>query len=419
MMLNKIKEIPAYNVLNFLFITILLNLIPVFLLGVFDISRTLYSFLVGLVYFIQSVIFLFLCINRIKEITKKEFLFLSVCVLNCILSTLFVFMKYNSVSLNEIIFTLTLIYNIFIFTICIRKFSITKEEVMKFFEKMVILGLLSVIFNLISNYKFLPSLLTVDNSYNLQFGSFFPNRNQFGSFMLIMIISNTFLYRYKNEKKLLFVQILFIINLILTMSRTSMLGLFTFFAVLLYYKYFVEKKEISKKIKKNIFIVTILLVIIIIILLLTTDLLETLNKLFFRLDTIRTGSGRFNLWENGLSIVKDNNILFGIGRFKLIELNSLIFNSRLTQFHSLYLEKLFTHGILGMIWLFVLLSFVWKQTSFISKNIKSIVKSSFITFLVISIFETTTRFSIGYADSIYMIFFLSLPLVLSNQLHKE
>lgn len=418
-LLNKIKEMPTYSILDYLFMTILLNIIPVFLLGVFDITRTIYTLLVGLVYVLQSVIFLFLCINKIRETTKKEFLFLSVCIINCIVSSLFVFIKYNSVSLNELIFSLTLVYNIFIFTICIRKFSITREEIIKFFEKMVILGLISVIFNLILNFKFLPSLFTASNSYNLHFGSFFPNRNQYGSFMLIMIISNTLLYSYKNEKKLLYIQILFIINLVLTMSRTSMLGLFTFFIGLLYYRYFIEKKVITKKIKKNIIIVSIVLIILTIVLIFTTNLFDTLNTLFFRLDTIKTGSGRFNLWKNGVSILKDNSVLFGTGRFKLVELNSQIFNGHLTQFHSIYLEKLFTHGIVGMTWLFVLLAFVWKQTSNLPNNIKSIVKSSFIAFLIISTFETTTRFSIGYADSIYMIFFISIPLVLSNQLYKE
>lgn len=39
-----------------------------------------------------------------------------------------------------------------------------------------------------------------------------------------------------------------------------------------------------------------------------------------------------------------------------------------------------------------------------------------IAFLVISLFETTTRFSIGYADTISMIFFISVPLLYaSNQ----
>ena len=39
---------------------------------------------------------------------------------------------------------------------------------------------------------------------------------------------------------------------------------------------------------------------------------------------------------------------------------------------------------------------------------------SVVVFLVISCFETTCRLSIGYADTISMIYFIAIPIIYSN-----
>ena len=105
----------------------------------------------------------------------------------------------------------------------------------------------------------------------------------------------------------------------------------------------------------------------------------------------------------------------GVGRFKGIELNKTVYNSDLEYFHSLYVETLVTYGVIGIILMAVLFKFIIKgiKKCFLKEH-KNVLLTAIGVFLVISIFETTTRFSIGYADMMSMIYFITVPIVFSN-----
>ena len=64
----------------------------------------------------------------------------------------------------------------------------------------------------------------------------------------------------------------------------------------------------------------------------------------------------------------------------------------------------------------VLFKFIIKgiKKCFLKEGHKNVLLTAIGVFLVISIFETTTRFSIGYADMMSMIYFITVPIVFSN-----
>lgn len=402
------------NILDYIFLCIIANIFPTFLLGMFDISNTVYTMLYIIIYLLQSVIFFFLCFHKFKYMTKYELIFLGICIINCIFPIVCDEWENNSINIKDLIFAITVIYNTLIFVICAKKFQVCEKDIISFFKKMVIIGIISVIINLTLNFRYLSSLSIITNSYNLKFSSFFPNRNQFGLFMLMIIISNSVLMVYKNDKFLKLLQFVFGFNLIFSMSRNSMMGLVVYYVVFNFYKYITKRQSISKNAFGALVIVIISILSFVIKFQNNTNLKNILNTLFFRLENIKSGSGRFDVWQNGILIVKETNLMFGVGRYKAIELNNLLFNNGLEHFHSLYIEKFVSHGLVGIIWLISLLKGVWSNIKNISPRIRDIFKSAFISFLVFSIFETTTRFSIGYGDTIFMIFFISVPLVLSN-----
>lgn len=410
---NLKQKFLNYSVLDLMFIIIVSNILPVAMLGLLDISQTIYTILVALVYIIQSVLCLVYCYRQLSKITKTDYLILGVAIVNCMLSIGYSFYKLDYFNLKEVLFSISMIYNILIFILLVSKFSITKKDINQFLQRLVILGLFSVALNIILHFNDFSMIFVADNSYNLVFSSFFPNRNQFGIFMLIITISNTMLYKFNRENKYLVYGIIFIVNLFLSMSRTSMLGLFVFLVVFIFNEY-IKGNKIKFYIDKKTVIILFFGIISLIILLLSTDFLSVINKMFIRTETIKSGSGRFDLWNDAFSIVMNNNLFVSVGRFTAINLNQLLFNSDLNQFHSIYIEKFVTHGLVGLIWLIVLLFMMLKSIIKLPDCLKSVLLASFISFLFISLFETTTRFSIGYADAMSTIFFFSFPLICSN-----
>lgn len=399
-----------------LFFCIILNIIPSAIYGIFRIPEKIYTMLYAIVYLIQSVLLFISFKNDLKLLNKKIFFVYILSFVNCMVTLTFSFYKFGNIDKNEIIFILSLLFNTLILIVAADKKKINKEEIIDFFKKFVFLGIISCIFNFIINYKNMLNLSSITSSYKAAFSSFFPNRNQFGLFLLLEIFSLSVLSRSKNEKYYNYIYILFITNLILTMSRNSILGLFIFATISCFNKYVVEKK----KIKKNQFILYFLginvALISIYILINNSNIYELINRLFIRSDTIEGGNGRLSVWQNGISIAMNNNPLFGVGRFKGIEINKILYGSELEYFHSIYVEKFVTHGIVGLAILVFYMSYVWKKVCNIKENdyIKSTIKAFLLSVFIISIFETTTRFSIGYSDFMFLIFVFTIPILISN-----
>jgi len=404
------------QILDKLFFCIILNLIPIGLLGMFHIPTKIYTILFGIVYTIQTLILIFYTSQNYEKIPQKMILLWMIIILNCCLTISYDVIKFGTIDHNEIIFSCSVIINILILIIGMNKQEITKEELQLFLKKMTILGIIAAIINLILNYKLMFNLSSLTNSYSANFSSFFPNRNQYGIFMLIMIISLSLLIHLKYEKKYIIYYLIFIANLILSMSRNAILALIIFFGMLIYFKYIKGKKRITKNKAFFYFLGLVILIIAISFCYNNSNVNKLINKLFIRADSLESGSGRFTVWKNGLLIFSKYNPLVGVGRYKAIELNKSLFGSDLEYFHSLYIEKMAEHGIIGLITLLFLFKFVWNKIKFsnIDINMKNILKSAFACFAIISIFETTTRFSIGYADTMALIFFFTFIILVSN-----
>ena len=92
---------------------------------------------------------LFFCRNKIKNITKKDFLLLLTCVINCLIPLGFCLLNNYKIEFNEHIFTLSVMYNTFIFIIIASKFKTNKQEITTFLKRITVIGLVSVIINLI------------------------------------------------------------------------------------------------------------------------------------------------------------------------------------------------------------------------------------------------------------------------------
>lgn len=409
------------NILNYLFICIVINLIPIILLGIFEIQNKIYSVLVIIMYMVQTLIMFWAVKPKIKETSKKVIvIFIAFFILQVIVQ-IFNYIKWSRIEIKDIANIFSCLANIYIFVYLCSKFETTKEEFIDFMKKIVIIGIISCIYNVIANWNDIINIVNIKESYDVSISSFFPNRNQYAIFMLICIIANLYIIANKVSKKYIAIQILFIISIILTMSRNAILGLAILYGVYLCLNFKNINSKLTKK-QKIIIVASVILFIIIatILLIKIPDLIENINKLFIRTYTVNTESGRLALWINGFNIFKDNPIL-GVGRFTGVNINMNEYNSPLDQFHNIYVETLVSYGIVGLIGLIYLFYIIIKKilNSKLGNTEKKIMLSSIIVFLAISCFETTTRFSIGYADTISMIYFFTIPLICANMNSKE
>ncbi len=406
------------SVLNIVFFCFVLNLLPIASMGLFRISSGIYTLMYAGVYILQTLSMFWVCRGKIKKITKKEALIIVICIFNAILAILFSFFKYQAIDNNEYLFCMSLISNVALFVILAPKFKASEKETTAFIYKVLIIGIISIIVNVALNYKLIINLSAITNSYNVNFSSFFPNRNQFGLFMFVMIFLNSLLMTQNNNKKYKILQAIFICNLFLSMSRNSILGLSIFYLTRYLQRKKSNKKKISISAKRIIEVIFVVLCLGSACSLILTNKAvgNKISDLFVRVDNLESGSGRFEAWHNGIAIATENVLLFGAGRYLSIKLNHITHNNDLEYFHSIYVEKLATHGIIGLFWLIGLMWIIWNKvkSSNLENNIKSIILASLVSFWVFSLFETTTRFSIGYADSFFMIFFFTLPQIIAN-----
>ena len=206
-----------------------------------------------------------------------------------------------------------------------------------------------------------------------------------------------------------------LINLLLTLSRTSMLAV----AVALIVKYVITEKTrnfIKSNYKKCLIILAVILIVITLVVLLNEKLIQTIDDWFIRSETISTGSGRVNIWLNGIGIVSDHNMLSGIGRFQALDLLKEEIPKGFTQFHNVMIEVYAMAGILGVgAYIYLIYKiFIKVKNSNMQSKYKRTYLGVFCAFMLASTLESITRFSIGYVDTIAILYYMVIPLMFSN-----
>ena len=414
------KADKNYNV-TMLFICILISLIPTALYKNL-INSQIYTILNAIAFIIQICIGIHLIIiNKVdyKSILKKYGKYIGIGIGLLIISQIINLIRGLGIEFNDLVNIGSIVCNVVIFMLLIGTIKIEEDSFFKFMKLILIMAMIACAYNLIVIVGTLPQMIGTDNTYNISLSSFFPNRNQFGLFLVIAILANMFIVDKDKDKKFKISMIILIVNLILTMSRTAMLAVI----LALIIKILMNGKTIQyiKNNKKRcIYILVILGIIAVSIIIINKDILNIIDELFIRSETISTGSGRTNIWANSIQIVTENNFLTGIGRFEAVELLSIEIPKGFSQFHNVFIEMYAVGGIIGIgAYLFLVYKVFTKiKESNIENKYKHTYLSTFVVYLIVSNFESMCRFSIGYADTIAMIFYFIIPLMFSNNGEK-
>lgn len=401
-MIKKIKNLD--KVLFYLLFTMLVAVLSSIV--VFK-NSSLLIFFYAVAFLMQIIILLFTIFRNKLVIEKKSFFYLAMFMFIMILPLIFnIFLDINTNSYDYINIFFKVFY-FFLFYCVFKNITISELQLKKFMKYIVFIGVISCLYNFIFCSKEILKIVTASSSYQVNVKSFFTNRNDFGGFLSLAMIATFYLYgnsklKKDNIKKLLLL-FLFTINIFITFSRGAIFSAGLLISYMIFEKYKNQPKMI-------VFILIGMLTVVYI--LSNTKALNFLETFVIRSDNF--DSNRFTLWNYGLRIIKMNP-LCGVGYYTGIDI-ALANNFPNTQFHNFFVDTTVGNGIIGTIFIFfVVVSCFFRCLKKCEiKYYKNIYFISFITLLAKMFIESVSFFSIGYSDNVTSIFYITLPLLLSN-----
>ncbi|MBQ7410839.1 MAG: O-antigen ligase family protein [Clostridia bacterium] len=422
MFLEKVKEkIKDVNILpTLLFIVVLVNYLPIITLN----FTTKASKVIGVVpmaisLFIECIILIGYYYKKVKikkEMSYNFLILLGITVISLIIQVINFFNK--ELKILDLANIVCKFINILLLYILIMGVNIEEKYINNFMKAIVIMGLVACIQNLILYFDDILGHLGMIEATRKFYPckSFFPQKNPFAFFLYVSIISTIFLLqkdsKIRDKVFLGGALIIFLFNLVLTFSRTG-----TAITILFLGLYFFATNKISKKTKFIIILLGVAAVIIAVCLL--DQYNPELLKKLLRLETVKNFTGRTKFWDLSKEMLSESpiNILFGVGRFKAA---TLIEKFGVTQFHNTYVEFLVSGGIVELIYCmsFYIIGLVKIIKSKMDRKYKSIYIPMILTFFAYMLFESLGRFSIGWSDTMCMIFFITIPLLHVNSCNE-
>lgn len=398
-----------------LFIIILINYIPLILPNMVSKESfgvgTIHMMICFIIEILILVSYLFKKIKLVKE-TKINLILLVIVTAILIAVQVVSYITTGNLSFMDIMNIGCIFINLLLLVVGMLNIKVNEEHIYTFFKCIIYMGLAACLVNVILYFKeILITLGFVKSKEWVNIKSFFANRNQFAFFLYLGLIADFMIMQKSNKLIYKIVLPIFILNLILTMSRTGIMVVLIMFGLM-----FLFTDKISRK-SKIITIVALLIMAIIGILAIricVPKLWNTIDKYFLRIERIKDLSGRTDIWAVGIDLLSSSplNVIFGVGRFKstsLLDIDGKVF----TQFHNIYLDMLLTAGIVGLVYFAFIYVIVIKKVmkSDLSKKCKNLYIVMYITYGIYIMFESFGRFSIGSSDTICLIFFITIPLL--------
>lgn len=423
-----LKKLRSENLIPFiLFLIILINYIPLFkgnFVADFNYSYAVTTKEMAICFAIELVLLAIFLLGRVKILKVNTIINFALLMITTIILAIIQRQNYLSGSYEQldVINVICIFLNILMLFVCFTNLKIEEKYMTCFFAGMVVIGLVACIVNF---YLYKDEIFTMFETAKLiGVKSFFAHRNQFAVFLYVSIISNIMLILRANKKyvkAILFISLIILgLSIITTSSRTGIAATALFIVL-----FFITTSSI--KFVHKFFIVYLLIVLLI------SSYVVTINKypevavkvedyienVLVREGTIKTFTGRDEFWKIAIEVLQENktNMHFGIGRFLAVD---LLEEYKVTQFHNFYIEALMTGGIMELVFFIFIHIFALVKVfiSKIDKKYKLLYLSMLISLAIYGMFESMSRFSIGCADTICLVFFITIPLLHSNTYQK-
>lgn len=294
----------------------------------------------------------------------------------------------------------------FLFSYVLLAHTKVKElDYKKFFKMFLYFVIVACIYNIIKNHQYIFSISNITNKY-INISSFFSQRNAFGQFIFLGIVSNTYLLLMEKQKRW-YVTILFLLtNLLFSFSRTAIFSSIIFMAIV----FFLTNSNLKNK---NSIWKWFLLVFIIafgVIIAKNENVIEFLEYYVLRKDDGITGRG--TVWKLALSTLSGFRVLFGYG---IGTSSSILSIYGLPNSHNTIIELFVTGGLFLFVLYLIFYILIWRSIRKIkNQKLRKIYIAFYISFIIYSLFEKVLIFSTGYAAVFFTIFFVVIPVLAKN-----
>ncbi len=297
--------------------------------------------------------------------------------------------------------------SLILFVDTVTRKTVSREKLSKYAKCMMLLSIIACIYNLgINSYGIVKALTTNGSAYAVNIKSFFLNRNQFGMFLVVSYVVTDYAYVGKRSRTKSLVHIFQAANIVLTLSRGSVLAVVAY--SIARQLFFIENR---KKLWRFI-TMSICAGILTIMVIQTPQLNSFVTNKLLRIDAGDTG--RTDVWLMGLQVFL-NNPIHGVGTYTGLNI-AIAQGFKYEQFHNFFIDILVSGGIIELSITLFILTKIYKRCM---RNLKgteyiAIYQSSMIALLCMGCIESVSFFSMGYVDTLFTINFVTLPLLMAN-----
>lgn len=358
-------------------------------------------YMVGYIISIISVLVIFA--RRLIRIKKKSVLLLALYCIILILPLINDMIQDVAINYYDPLNVVIKLVNFFVFFLLMKEIRISKCELRRFMQFIVGLSIFACFYSLIFEYKEILSIRHTINTNTLAIRSFFSNRNQYSAFLVVGLTATLYAYQL-NKKNYYFVFLgIQLFCILTTFSRAALFSTIVIVGLMI-----LQARNTKKK-----FFLCLLIAIAAGGVILTTGVFDYFVKNYIRWE--QSGdSGRFTLWQYAWNVASIN-FFTGVGFYSGVDM-AIEQGMWLTQFHNMFFDLLVDGGVFEVLFIIFLFCVVYKRCDRrnIDRGLLSVYRASFAAFLFYSCFESVGVLGFSYSDTLYSIFFISLPVLLSN-----
>lgn len=214
-------------------------------------------------------------------------------------------------------------------------------------------------------YKlFIENMGTVLRQYNPK--SFTNNTNSFAAIILGGAFCSYAMYAVTNKPFFFLLGLFFCVNVVFPMSRICLVLSLALTLLIFAYKMFITWKGHAFRNINLIFLVTIFIAISALIMTNVTEVKEYIENVVFTNDS--SINSRTPLWSLSISMVNHSHRFIGLGHGYFNTAFATILEGTLKMPHNLYVQTYGALGILGLIFLGVLICFILYRIFRLYKN---------------------------------------------------
>ena len=324
--------------------------------------------------------------------------------------TLFFELNFSFRIIVSYVFPLLFVFLSFVYN---SSYKISKAEYVTFLNCIIAVVAYSALYAVVFKTEYFRQAFSISSAYGNELSSFFVSNHEYGMYLLAGIIACIVCLEYKKEqplrKKFLYFAciLLFIPNLVLTFSRTSILAMVGFLTI---YVFFMGQSKTKRWAVAAIFALLMIFIF-------SQTFRDFILKIVLKENT---SAGRDVLYRLAIDFYKDSDLLhqiFGSG----IQTARSFFDAETSHgsVHNAYLQVLVYYGVVGLTFMIgIILSRLNASVKLIKKDkFTGIVLLALTVSCILLLFSNTTILFNSPIDSFFLTaFFIVIPKYLENGL---